>query len=90
MSEKLILTIDFGTQSVRVGLFDKKGNVVDIVKKSYEPPYFSQKPGYAEQDPNYYYKKLCEATNEIASKNKDKLTDIIGINMCCFRDSVQI
>lgn len=88
MSEKLILTIDFGTQSVRVGLFNKKGDIVDLVKKSYEPPYFSQKPGYAEQDPNYYYEKMCEACREVTSRNKDKLTDILGINMCCFRDSV--
>lgn len=88
MNEKLILTIDFGTQSVRAGLFNKKGEVIDVVKKSYEPPYFSQKPGYAEQDPNYYYKKLCEATKEIVANNKDKMQDVIGINMCCFRDSV--
>ncbi len=88
MSEKLILTIDFGTQSVRTGLFNKKGEVVDLAKKSYEPPYFSKEIGYAEQDPNYYYLKLCEATKEIVSRNKDKLNDIIGINICCFRDSV--
>ena len=88
MSEKLILTIDFGTQSVRVGLFNKKGETVDMVKKPYDPPYFSQKPGYAEQDPNYYYKKLCEASKEIVSRNKDKMNDVLGVNMCCFRDSV--
>ena len=88
MSEKLILTIDFGTQSVRAGLFNKKGDVVDLIKKPYDPPYYSQKPGYAEQDPNYYYVKLCEACKELTKRNKDKLNDILGINMCCFRDSV--
>lgn len=88
MSEKLIFTIDFGTQSVRVGLFNKKGETVDIVTKVYEPPYFSQKPGYAEQDPNYYYEKLCEACQEITKRNRDRLDDIVGLNMCCFRDSV--
>ena len=31
---------------------------------------------------------MCEACREVTSRNKDKLTDILGINMCCFRDSV--
>lgn len=88
MNEKLILTIDFGTQSVRVGLFNKKGEIIDLVKKPYEPAYFSKKQGYAEQDPDYYYKKLCEASQEIIKKNSQRIPDILGINMSFFRDSV--
>lgn len=90
INEKLMLTIDFGTQSVRAGLFNKKGETVDYVKKSYDPPYFSVKPGYAEQDPNYYFEMLCSATKELMSRNQDKANNILGVNMCCFRDSVVV
>lgn len=88
MKEPLILTIDFGTQSVRAGLFNKKGETVALVKKEYDPPYFSPKIGYAEQDPYYYYNKLCEATQELVKNNKEKIGDVLGVTMACFRDSV--
>lgn len=88
MKEPLILTIDFGTQSVRAGLFNKKGETVALEKVKYNPPYHSPKPGYAEQDPDYYFETLCKATNELVSKNKDKINDVLGIVMSFFRDSV--
>ncbi len=88
MKEPLILTIDFGTQSVRAGLFNKKGETVDIVKVQYNPPYVSPRPGWAEQDPYYYFEKLCEATQELVKRNHDKLDDVLGITMAVFRDSV--
>ena len=47
MKDPLILTIDFGTQSVRAALFNKKGETVDIKKVQYDPAYKSPKPGYA-------------------------------------------
>lgn len=88
MKEPLILTIDFGTQSVRAGLFNKKGETVALVKEKYNPPYFSPKRGYAEQDPNFYFERLCKATNKLVAENKDKIDDVLGINMAFFRDSV--
>ena len=59
MSNPLVLTIDFGTQSVRVGLVNKQGEIVALEKVKYEPAYKSPKPGYAEQDPEFYFKNLC-------------------------------
>lgn len=90
MKEPLILTIDFGTQSVRAGLFNKRGEAVDLVQVKYNPPYQSPKPGYAEQDPNFYYIKLCEATKKLVENNKEKVQDILGMSMCFFRDSVVV
>lgn len=88
MKEPLILTIDFGTQSVRAGLFNKKGETVALIKEKYNPPYFSPKPGYAEQDPDFYFESLCKATNKLVNENKDKINDVLGITMSFFRDSV--
>ena len=51
----LSLAADFGTQSVRLSIFDKTGKTVYFDKERYEQPYFSIKPGYAEQHPEFYY-----------------------------------
>ena len=75
MKNPLILTIDFGTQSVRASIFDKHGNCLAIHKKVYEPAYHSPKNGYAEQDPEYYYSSMCEVTNKLALSNADLLSD---------------
>ena len=61
MNTKLALTIDFGTQSLRVALINKKGDIVAMEKRVYEEPYFSLKKGYAEQHADYYYEKLVDA-----------------------------
>lgn len=88
MKDPLILTIDFGTQSVRAGLFNKKGETVALIKEKYNPPYFSPKKGYAEQDPNYYFESLCKVTNKLVNENKERMDDVLGIVMSFFRDSV--
>lgn len=82
----LILTIDFGTQSVRVSIFDKTGSILSSEKEVYAPAYYSPKPGYAEQDPNYYYECLCKCTKRISS-NTELMKRVKGITMTCFRDS---
>ena len=88
MENPLVLTIDFGTQSVRVGLVNKQGEIEAFERVKYEPAYFSPKPGYAEQDPDFYFKNLCICTNKIVKENKNKMERVIGISMAFFRDSV--
>ena len=83
----LILTLDFGTQSVRACIFDKKGNLLAGEKESYDPAYVSPKPGWAEQDPDYYFECLCKAVKRLASKNANLIPFIAGITQTCFRDS---
>jgi sugar (pentulose or hexulose) kinase len=60
MSHDLILAIDCGTQSVRALLFDPRGNLVARSRIPLEP-YVSPHPGWAEQDPEYYWRSLCQA-----------------------------
>lgn len=88
MKEPLILTIDFGTQSVRTGLVNKKGEILALERVKYAPAYRSPIPGYAEQDPEFYFESLCTCTNKLVKDNKDLMSDILGISMCFFRDSV--
>ncbi|MEK1939207.1 MAG: FGGY-family carbohydrate kinase [Pseudomonas sp.] len=61
MSEKsYLLAIDNGTQSVRALLFDLQGNLLGKGKVDLQA-YYSQQPGWAEQDPEYYWKSLGQA-----------------------------
>ena len=83
----LVLTIDFGTQSLRTALISKQGEIEALVKRKYNPPYVSIEKGYAEQDPDFYYENLVECLKELANKNKDKLPRIIGSTIATFRDS---
>jgi sugar (pentulose or hexulose) kinase len=83
----LVLTFDFGTQSVRTALIDRKGNILAIAKKHYEPVYFSVEKGYAEQDPDVYWEFAKQSLKELADNNKELLNDIIGASLTTFRDS---
>lgn len=83
--DKLILSMDCGTQSTRAMLFDDKGQLLDKVKKTFEP-YFSTQEGYAEQDPNLYWSIFCEATQELKKRNEKKWDNIVGVTVACMRD----
>lgn len=59
-----VLAIDNGTQSVRALLFDLRGNLVEKVRIPIQP-YTSPHPGWAEQDPVYFWDTLCQATRRL-------------------------
>lgn len=63
-NDDLILAIDNGTQSVRALLFDAQGNLRHKERVEIEP-YVSPQPGWAEQDPLYYWRSLCEACQRL-------------------------
>ena len=60
----LILALDNGTQSVRALLFDPRGNLLHKSRVELEP-YVSPHPGWAEQDPDYYWRSLCQACHQL-------------------------
>ena len=86
-SNSLVLTIDFGTQSVRTALINKKGEIVYITRKPYNPVFFSVKKGYAEQRADYYWDCLVECLKKLSSENKNNLSKIIAMTVTTFRDS---
>ncbi len=67
MSRDYLLAIDNGTQSVRALIFDPQGHLV--ARSQVElTPYVSPRPGWAEQDPAYYWEKLCQACQQLWAK----------------------
>lgn len=85
--EPLFLTMDFGTQSVRVGLFNKKGEEVAMEKEKYNPPYFSTLPNYAEQNPDVYFESFAKAAKRLKEKHGEDFSRVVGAGLSCFRDS---
>ncbi|MCR5490957.1 MAG: FGGY-family carbohydrate kinase [Bacilli bacterium] len=85
--EPLVMTFDFGTQSVRASIYDAQGNCLIAEKEPYRPAYFATKPWYAEQDPEYYFQCLCSCTKRISEKKPELIDQVEAITMTCFRDS---
>ncbi len=73
-----ILSVDNGTQSVRAMIFDDRGN---LLFKSRVPlqPYYSVRSGWAEQDPEYFWKAICQALNSLWSEEGVDPADIAGM-----------
>ena len=94
MQDDLVLTIDIGSQSIRAILVDKKGNTVLFEQLKYDMPCLSSTvEGHAEQEPDFYYDRLCEVTKALKAKaiqeNKEGLyNNIIAVSLTCIRETV--
>lgn len=87
MQQDYILSIDNGTQSVRALLFDLEGQLVAKGKVEIEP-YFSKKPGWAEQEPEYYWKCLGEACQKLWDSTDIKPEQVKGVGLTTQRGTV--
>jgi sugar (pentulose or hexulose) kinase len=85
--QKTILSIDCGTQSLRALLFDPLGELLDIERVEYEP-YYSTKPGWAEQDPEILWDSLCIACKNLKDRNIDAFENIAGVGVTTCRASM--
>lgn len=66
-----LLAIDNGTQSVRALVFDPRGNLLFKQRVPIEP-YYSTAPGLAEQDPEVFWRAVCEACQGLWAQGVDK------------------
>lgn len=88
MSEQsYLLAIDNGTQSVRALLFDLQGNLVGKGKVELEA-YYSQQPGWAEQDPDYYWASLGEACRRLWAQVDIDRSLIKGVSLTTQRGTL--
>jgi sugar (pentulose or hexulose) kinase len=84
-NEHFTLTIDFGTQSVRMAIFDTKGQIRAIEKETYYPTYHSKKPGYAEQKASFYWEALSRVSQRLVQGNPTLISAIESVSMTAFR-----
>uniref|UniRef100_A0A7C1FID1 Carbohydrate kinase n=1 Tax=Caldilinea aerophila TaxID=133453 RepID=A0A7C1FID1_9CHLR len=82
-----ILAIDNGTQSVRALIFDLHGNLL-AKSQVYIEPYFSRQPGWAEQNPEYYWTSLCEACQKLWKQPQVDKARIAGVALTTQRATV--
>jgi sugar (pentulose or hexulose) kinase len=86
MAENL-LSIDVGTQSVRVLVFDPRGNLVAKQRVAYEP-YYSDAPGLAEQKPQVFWEAICQACQGIWTSSTVSKESIAAVALTTQRGTV--
>ncbi len=83
----VILAIDCGTQSLRTLLFSPSGELLDRAQVFYEP-YFSVKPGWAEQDPEVFWNSFIEACAILKANDSDLFGKIACVGVTTQRASM--
>jgi ribulokinase len=73
-----LLGVDGGTESVRVGIFDRGGNPVVFAGQTYALHH--PRPGWAEQDPVEWWSSLLTATKKAMSEGAVSPEEIAGIS----------
>ncbi len=87
MSQDYLLAIDNGTQSVRALIFDLQGHLVDKAQveiTSYQSP----EPGWVENDPEEFWRALCQACKRLWANTRVPRTAIRGLVITTQRATV--
>ena len=87
IKDECVISIDAGTQSIRACLIDFRGNIIQIVKNNIDP-YFSVNPGWAEQDPEYFWKVLARTCKKLMSSLTVKKDSIRCVTMTSQRKTM--
>jgi len=86
-NKDLLLAIDNGTQSVKALVFDLAGNLLAKERVHFDP-YFSEHPGWAEQDPEVFWESLCIACRRLFEKMPSYRERIAGVSLTTQRATV--
>ncbi len=76
-----IMGIDFGTESVRVGIFDIAGRPAVFASQPY--PLHHPRPGWAEQSPDDWWAALVRATRAALTESGIAKEEIVGLGADC-------
>jgi sugar (pentulose or hexulose) kinase len=87
MAGEHILAIDNGTQSVRALLFDLEGQLI-AKKRMPIQPYYSQRQGWAEQDPLVFWDGVCQACQGLWQMDGVDKQRVIGVGLTTQRSTV--
>ncbi|MGD0329160.1 MAG: FGGY family carbohydrate kinase [Nitrososphaeria archaeon] len=76
-----VLAADFGTSSLKLGLFDDKCRLIHLAPGRYAYRTFSRKPGWVEQDPVEWWLAFKKATKDTFKKSGIGKEEISCINI---------
>ncbi len=81
MNGPYVMGIDFGTESVRVGIFDLEGTPVVFASQPY--PLYHPRPGWAEQRPHEWWSALVIATRAALVESGIPKEAVVGLGADC-------
>lgn len=84
----LALTFDIGTQSLRAVLVDTSGQLLHKAQIKFDTPYFSLRPGWAEQNGEFYWDQLCKASRILKENAGYLWENIKAVSITTIRDSI--
>jgi sugar (pentulose or hexulose) kinase len=87
-AECRLLAIDVGTQSARALIFDAAGRVLARAQVPIDPPYLSPQPGWAEQDPEAYWRAIVTACQQLWKSGEVRPEAISALTLTTLRASM--
>jgi len=82
-----ILAIDNGTQSLKAMVFDLNGRMLAKSQVAFQP-YVAPQPGWAEQDPELFWRTLCAACQQLWQTDPDLKASIAGVALTTQRATI--
>jgi sugar (pentulose or hexulose) kinase len=84
---KYFIVIDGGTQNIKAFIFDEKGN--EVYGEAYPvTPYFSVKPGFAEQDAEKYLEITQKVTRSVVENSHVPKDEIAAVAITSHRSTI--
>jgi sugar (pentulose or hexulose) kinase len=87
--DQQLLAVDVGTQSVRALVFDPAGSLLASARIPIQP-YVSPRPGWAEQDPELYWRTLGDACRQVLSDPAVRRDAIAGLAVTTQRQTIVV
>lgn len=75
-----VMAFDVGTSSVKTAVVTTDGRLLSCASEAY--PLATPRPGWAEQDPEDYWRALCVSAQRAVSESGVPATEIAGISLC--------
>ena len=85
--QETLISIDCGTQSLRIIIFSADGTLLAKRQITYKP-YTSPREGWAEQNPAIWWNALCRGMTDLRAKRPDLVANAKGVGITAQRDTV--
>ncbi|HET8883248.1 MAG TPA: FGGY-family carbohydrate kinase [Solimonas sp.] len=88
MNARTILSLDVGTQSARALVFDAHGKLLAKAQEVFAKTYESPRPGWAEQDPEIYWRAIVACCQRLWRDGAVSARDVAALSVTTQRSTV--